>query len=101
MVGLVYYFPLAIAMNILNHQTVTVESSLIEYIRHNRSLPNVYICDVFIPYEETGDVISPGKHHIYLYFKKVELHQNYGDKVLLIGRKSSLGLVIEKIIKKP
>ena len=84
-------------MNFLNSNQIKINTDLINIHEYRGR----YDCRVLASREGREIGALPSEETISLFPHNIELPLNQGDKILLIGRKSFAGIIIDRIQKAP
>jgi hypothetical protein len=99
---LMVYVPLSVGMNIFNSHPVKMDSTLVEIKHHHNRYfesTDIYDCRVLAYKKNQGSVSMPTEEDLVLSSIDLEMPLHNGDKIILIGRDSFAGVVIDKIQK--
>jgi hypothetical protein len=101
MLPLGLYFPVSVAMNFMNAQPVKLDSTLVEIKNHKtKHSESSYYLDCKVLAYQTEDE-PPSEETIVMPLDQLKMPLKDGDKIILTGRKSFAGVVIDGIEKAP
>jgi uncharacterized membrane protein len=92
-----FYLSVSVGMNFLNTRQIRVNTNLIDIHKYRGQ----YKCRVLASRDGREIGALPSEETISLFSNDIQLPLNQGDKILLIGRKSFAGIIIDRIQKAP